>query len=49
MTPEQALRMVTMNAAALLGKENEFGTVAPGFVGDLVAVEGVRWRILMWR
>src|SRR4051812_18331870 len=40
MTPEQALRTATTNAAALLGKENEFGTVAPGFVGDLVAVEG---------
>src|SRR5436305_7566115 len=40
MTPEQALRTATTNAAALLGKENELGTVAPGFVGDLVAVEG---------
>jgi imidazolonepropionase-like amidohydrolase len=40
MTPEQALRTATTNAAALLGKENELGSVAPGFVGDLVAVEG---------
>jgi imidazolonepropionase-like amidohydrolase len=40
MTPEQALRTATTNAAALLGKENELGAVAPGYVADLVAVQG---------
>ena len=40
MTPEQALRTATVNAAALLGKERELGAVAPGFFADLVAVEG---------
>src|SRR6266852_4057399 len=40
MTPEQALQTATKNAAALLGKEKELGAVAPGYVGDLVAVEG---------
>jgi imidazolonepropionase-like amidohydrolase len=40
MKPEQALRTATTSAAALLGKENELGAVASGFVGDLVAVEG---------
>jgi len=40
MTPEQALRTATVNAAALLGKEKELGTVAPGYFADLVAVEG---------
>jgi imidazolonepropionase-like amidohydrolase len=40
MTPEQALRTATVNAAALLGKENELGAVAPGYLADLVAVEG---------
>jgi imidazolonepropionase-like amidohydrolase len=40
MTPEQALRAATVNAAALLGKEKELGTVAPGYFADLVAVEG---------
>jgi imidazolonepropionase-like amidohydrolase len=40
MTPEQALRTATVNAAALLGKENELGAVAPGYFADLVAVEG---------
>src|SRR6266849_2679218 len=40
MTPEQALRTATVNGAALLGKEKELGAVAPGYVADLVAVEG---------
>src|ERR1700674_3980243 len=40
MTPEQALRTATTNAAELLGKEKELGAVAPGFFADLVAVEG---------
>jgi imidazolonepropionase-like amidohydrolase len=39
MTPEQALRTATTNAAALLGKEKELGAVAPGYFADLVAVE----------
>jgi len=40
MTPEQALRTATTNAAELLGREKELGAVAPGYFGDLVAVEG---------
>lgn len=40
MTPEEALRTATTNAAALLGKEKELGEVAPGYLADLVAVEG---------
>jgi imidazolonepropionase-like amidohydrolase len=40
MTPEQALRTATSNAAALLGQEGSLGTVAPGAHADLVAVEG---------
>jgi len=40
MTPEQALRTATTNAAELLGKEKELGSVAPGYYADLVAVEG---------
>ncbi len=40
MTPEQALRTATVNAAELLGKEKELGAVAPGYYADLVAVEG---------
>jgi imidazolonepropionase-like amidohydrolase len=40
MSPEQALRTATTNAAELLGREKELGAVAPGYFGDLVAVEG---------
>ena len=40
MTPEQALRTATTNAVELLGKEKELGAVAPGYFGDIVAVEG---------
>jgi imidazolonepropionase-like amidohydrolase len=40
MTPEQALRTATSNAAELLGKEKELGAVAPGYIADLVAVDG---------
>ena len=40
MTPEQALRTATTNAAELLGKEKELGAVAPGYFADVVAVEG---------
>jgi imidazolonepropionase-like amidohydrolase len=40
MTPEQALRTATINGADLLGKEKELGAVAPGYLADLVAVEG---------
>jgi len=40
MTPEQALRTATTNAAELLGKEKELGAVAPGYFADIVAVEG---------
>jgi imidazolonepropionase-like amidohydrolase len=40
MTPEQALQTASGNAAKLLGKENELGAVAPGYLADLVAVDG---------
>ena len=40
MTPEQALRTATTNAAELLGHPTELGAVAPGYFADLVAVEG---------
>jgi len=40
MTPEEALKTATTNAAALLAKEKELGAVAPGYYADIVAVEG---------
>src|SRR5215471_5284729 len=40
MTPEEALKTATTNAAELLGKSNELGAVASGYFADLIAVEG---------
>jgi imidazolonepropionase-like amidohydrolase len=40
MTPEQALRTATTNAAELLGHATDLGAVAPNYFADLVAVEG---------
>ena len=40
MTPMQAIRSATSEAARALGMEGQVGTLAPGAWGDLVAVEG---------
>jgi imidazolonepropionase-like amidohydrolase len=40
MTPEQALKTATVNAAELLGQEKSLGALHPGYLADLVAVEG---------
>jgi imidazolonepropionase-like amidohydrolase len=40
MTPAQALRSATLNAAELLGMQNDVGNIAPGKYADLVAVKG---------
>jgi imidazolonepropionase-like amidohydrolase len=40
LTPAQALAAATTNGAALLRKEKELGTIAPGYFADLIAVDG---------
>jgi imidazolonepropionase-like amidohydrolase len=40
MTPEEALRAATANGAELLGMPTRLGAIRPGFLADLVAVEG---------
>jgi imidazolonepropionase-like amidohydrolase len=40
MTPEQALKTATTEPAAMLGMDKSLGAVAPGFLADIVAVEG---------
>jgi imidazolonepropionase-like amidohydrolase len=40
MTPEEALKTATTNAAELLGKKDELGAVSAGYFADLIAVEG---------
>ena len=40
MTPEQALKTASVNAAELLGQSENIGAVAPHHFADIVAVEG---------
>jgi imidazolonepropionase-like amidohydrolase len=40
MTPLKAIRAATLDAATLLGKADEFGSIAPGKSADFIAVEG---------
>lgn len=40
MTPAQAIRAATIDAARLLGREAEFGAIREGLAADLVAVRG---------
>lgn len=40
MTPEQALRTATVNAAELLGQSENLGAVAADYFADMIAVEG---------
>ncbi len=40
MTPAEAIRAATINAAAALGRPGQVGTIAPGAWGDIVAVQG---------
>ena len=40
LTPAQAIRSATSDAAELLGKGQELGKIAPGYHADLIAVNG---------
>jgi imidazolonepropionase-like amidohydrolase len=40
MTPMQAIQSATINAAALIGKLEEFGSIRAGKFADLIAVDG---------
>lgn len=40
MTPMQAIQSATIEAATLMGKQDEMGSITPGCYADLIAVEG---------
>jgi imidazolonepropionase-like amidohydrolase len=40
MTPLQAIRAATVEAATLLGRYDQFGSITPGKAADMIAVEG---------
>jgi imidazolonepropionase-like amidohydrolase len=40
MTPMQAIRAATVNAADMLGWSDDVGAVTPGLYADLIAVAG---------
>jgi imidazolonepropionase-like amidohydrolase len=40
MTPMQAIQSATINAATLIGKLEDFGSIQPGKFADLIAVDG---------
>jgi len=40
MTPEEAFKTATVNAAELLGKSDDLGRAIPGHYADLISVEG---------
>jgi imidazolonepropionase-like amidohydrolase len=40
MTPMQAMQTATRNAAEALGQEKSIGAIAPGYLADIIAVDG---------
>jgi imidazolonepropionase-like amidohydrolase len=40
MTPEQALKAATVSGAELLGQEKSLGALRPGYLADVVGIEG---------
>jgi imidazolonepropionase-like amidohydrolase len=39
-TPAEVLRLDTLGAARVMKRDNEYGRIAPGYVSDLILVDG---------
>ena len=48
LTPAEALRAVTVNAAHVLGRAGLIGRVRPGYQADLVLLDASDWRYLVY-
>src|SRR6185503_16826933 len=46
LTPMDAIKTATLNAASLLHVESSLGQIQKGFIADVIAVPGTRWKIL---
>jgi imidazolonepropionase-like amidohydrolase len=44
LTNDEALRAGTVNGAELLGLSDKIGKLAPGYLADIVGVEGQPWK-----
>jgi len=40
MTPADAIQAATVNAATLIGRDKDVGSIAPGKFADIIAVSG---------
>jgi imidazolonepropionase len=48
LTPAEALGAVTVNAAAVLGRGDRIGRIAPDYDADIVVLEAPDWRHLAY-